>query len=119
MRRYQLEAAWQNQNWRWVKILFSILLVVVIASATVLWNDGILFFSSETESVQAVVKKISLTPERHNRLYHTVHYTYTFNDSTYTGMEKISFSNYSCNVGDTIEIEVLKRKPEVSRISVE
>jgi len=118
-RAYQKQLARKKQDWKWVKISFAALLVVLALLFSKLWYDGIIFFATEEAIINAHVEKVSYTPERLNTWYRTVHYSYRFNDSTYTGMEKISFSKYFCSVGDTIEIEVLKRKPEVSRISVE
>lgn len=116
MKHYQPQAEWQKQNWKSIKILLAILILVLSIITAMLWNDGILFLTSETDRIDAVVEKVAYTPERHNQLYRTVHYTYIFNASHYSGMEKISFTNFFCNEGDTIEIEVLRRKPRVSRI---
>ena len=118
MSTYKEQSEQKRKDWKWVKISFSALFIILILIFSKLWYDGILFFSTEAAIVEAYVEQVAYTPERHDGWYRTVHYSYHFNDSTYSGMEKISFATYFCKPGDTLDIEVLKRKPNISRLMV-
>jgi hypothetical protein len=82
-----------------------------------LWRDGIYYFDIETRTVDAIIVNTTWSKEHHSRSTHAVQYKYSFNDQEYLGVEKIAFNRYAFAKGDTILIQVLKRKPEISNIA--
>ena len=107
-----------KKEWKNVGRAFLILCVISFVFAFILWKDGIFYFDKETQSVDAIVIKTTWSPERHNNSYHAVQYTYTFNQQEFIGVEKMAFNKYIFAEGDTILVQVLKRKPAISNITL-
>ena len=118
MNKYQIEAEKRRKDWKWVKISFSVLFLLVALILGKLWYDGIFFFGFESKRMHAEILEVTWHPVRgvmDIQYIQAVHYSYEYDDSTFDGYQNAGVSMGRVFAGDSIEIEVLVRKPSISR----
>jgi hypothetical protein len=119
MNRYQREIAQEKRHWKAVKFAAIVLLILATAFAIRLWRDGVFYFDFETQEAQATITEVTMQPVRvGNRIKYmqAIRYSYYFEGKEYQGLEYAGKSIGKVTIGDTLQIQVLKRKPKISSI---
>ena len=119
--RYLESQLKKKKDWRFIRHGLLIALLGFGILFCWLWYDGIFSFPADRSQQQAYITEVNLVPVRGMwysvNYLQGVHYTYSFNGETYSGIEQIGKKLGRLYSGDSIDIEVLMRKPEVSRIT--
>jgi hypothetical protein len=122
MNRYQREIAEEKRNWKAVKFAAMVLLILATAFAIRLWRDGVFYFEFETQEAQATITEVTMQPVRvGNRIKYmqAIRYSYSFEGKEFQGLEYAGKSIGKVKIGEALQIQVLKRKPIISRLTKE
>jgi hypothetical protein len=119
MSRYKHEIENDKKQWKSVKIIAIVLLILAFAFSIRLWRDGAFYFDFETYETQAVITEVTMQPRRVGNVIkymQAIRYNYAFENQSFEGLEYAGKSVGKVKVGDNLQIQVLKRKPTISRI---
>ncbi len=81
-----------------------------------MWFDGTIYFDFETEVVTGDVTEVNIIPVKGNGYILGVHYMYSFEDESYNGIDQVGAKLGMIQVGEELDIQVLKRRPKMSNI---
>ena len=121
MKRYQFEMKQEKQDMTWLKVSLVLLTLLSTTIALKMWHDGIFFFEFESKKQDAVVEEVNWHAVKAVlgvEYIQSVRYSYVYNNHKYDGYQEAGVSIGKLFKGDTIEIEVLNRKPSISRIYI-
>lgn len=119
MSRYKREIENDKKQWKSVKIIAIVLLVLGLAFCIRLWRDGAFYFDFETLETKATITEVTMQPRRVGNVIkymQAIRYTYAYDDEAFEGLEYAGKSVGKVKAGDILQIHVLKRKPKISRI---
>lgn len=122
MLRHRREQEKIKRNWREVRILAIVLTLISLAIVFRLWRDGLFYFSYETQKQEAIITKVVMVPVRvgyYIKYLQGLDYSYSYENQVFEGRTQEDKSIGLKKEGDVVTIEVLKRKPAISRIVME
>lgn len=119
MSRYKREIENDKKQWKSVKTVSIVLLILGLAFCIRLWRDGAFYFDFETLETKATITEVTMQPRRVGNVIkymQAIRYAYSFENESFEGLEYAGKSVGKVKAGDILQIQVLKRKPKISRI---